>query len=108
MRRCGRDLLRENVHAPTDHWLMVWSHRERLHRLAVSRCATTADAEDCVQEAMLRVAARSDLDPTRLGGFLTTVLINLCVDSHRDRNRSRRVAGKLLNERQHIDSPSAC
>jgi RNA polymerase sigma factor (sigma-70 family) len=49
------------------------------------------DAEDAVHEAMLRAAERPDLDDERLGGWLTTVTMRLCVDRYRQVNREAEV-----------------
>lgn len=59
---------------------MVLPHRQRLLRLARLRAASPADAEDCVQEALLRVATHARLDQKRVGGLLTTIVLNLCAD----------------------------
>lgn len=71
----------------SDWWDQVWGHREDLLRIARRRTASVEDAEDAVSEAMLRAAQRPELDPRRLGAWLTTVTVRLCVDRHR---RSRR------------------
>lgn len=70
-------------------WEVIAGHRERLMRLVRRRLPNAQDAEDCVQEAMLRTAACGDLDRERIGHFLTSVALRLCVDSHREQERSR-------------------
>lgn len=52
------------------------------------------DAEDAVHEAMLRAAERPDLDDERLGAWLTTVTMRLCVDRHRQVNREAEVGSR--------------
>jgi RNA polymerase sigma factor (sigma-70 family) len=53
------------------------------------------DAEDAVQEALLRAAANhGGLDQDRISGWLTAVTIRLCVDSHRKRERESRHWGR--------------
>jgi RNA polymerase sigma-70 factor (ECF subfamily) len=53
------------------------------------------DAEDCVQEALIRAAYATNLDPTRIGPFLTTVLVNLCADHGRARSAARRMLTRI-------------
>ncbi|WP_425836697.1 RNA polymerase sigma factor [Streptomyces fractus] len=74
-----------------EHWLRVWSHREDLLRVARRGSMTPEDAEDAVHEAMLRAAERPGLDDERLGGWLTTVTMRLCVDRHRQVTREAEV-----------------
>jgi RNA polymerase sigma-70 factor (ECF subfamily) len=56
------------------------------------------DAEDVVQEAMLRAATFENLDEERLGELLTSVTVRLCVDEHR-----RRVRAVSLRHRIPVD-----
>ncbi|MFJ9173114.1 sigma-70 family RNA polymerase sigma factor [Streptomyces sp. NPDC102360] len=77
--------------AHPERWLRVWSHREDLLRVARRRSMTPEDAEDAVHEAMLRAAERPGLDDERLGGWLTTVTMRLCVDRHRQVTREAEV-----------------
>lgn len=51
------------------------------------------DAEDAVQEAMLRGAQNKHLDDARLGAWLTTVTMRLCVDRYRQVHREAQVSG---------------
>ncbi|MDG9715221.1 sigma-70 family RNA polymerase sigma factor [Streptomyces sp. DH24] len=67
----------------TERWQRVWGHREALLRVARRRSASPEDAEDAVHEAMVRAMERPELDDERLGGWLTTVTMRLCVDRHR-------------------------
>ena len=78
-----------------DRWQLVLPHREYLLRLALSKGVSPQDAEDCVQEAMLRCVQFADLDPTRVIAFLTTIVSRLCTDTHRSRVREDRLAVKL-------------
>ncbi len=53
------------------------------------------DAEDAVQETLLRAAINhGGLDQDRIAGWLTAVTIRLCVDSHRKRERESRHWGR--------------
>ncbi|MFE5812978.1 RNA polymerase sigma factor [Streptomyces sp. NPDC056479] len=79
------------LHADDDRWQRMWSHREQLLKVARRRSMSAEDAEDAVHEAMLRAAERPDLDDERLGGWLTTVTMRLCVDRYRQVNRDAQV-----------------
>lgn len=76
-------------------WLLVLAHRERLLRLSRARTASAQDAEDCVQEAMLRCVEFKNLDESRLGPFLTTVTLRLCADRYRERANEERLRRRL-------------
>ncbi|WP_267241637.1 sigma-70 family RNA polymerase sigma factor [Streptomyces sp. PR69] len=71
----------------------MWSHREHLLKVARRRSMSAEDAEDAVQEAMLRAAESTHLDDARLGAWLTTVTMRLCVDRHRQVRREAQVSG---------------
>ncbi|MFF5532299.1 sigma-70 family RNA polymerase sigma factor [Streptomyces cinerochromogenes] len=77
--------------AAEERWQRMWSHREQLLKVARRRSMSQEDAEDAVHEAMLRAAERRDLDDERLGAWLTTVTMRLCVDRHRQVNREAEV-----------------
>ncbi|MEV4331986.1 sigma-70 family RNA polymerase sigma factor [Streptomyces sp. NPDC049597] len=74
-----------------ERWQRAWSHREQLLRVARRRSVSMEDAEDAVHEAMLRAAERPHLDDERLGAWLTTVTMRLCVDRHRQVSREAEV-----------------
>ncbi len=76
-------------------WHAVLAHRERLLRISRTRTPTAQDAEDCVQEAMLRCMEFQNLDESRLGPFLTTVTLRLCADRHRERSNEDRLRHRL-------------
>ncbi|MGW1802856.1 sigma-70 family RNA polymerase sigma factor [Streptomyces sp. NPDC001984] len=77
-----------------ERWQRMWSHREQLLKVARRRSMNQEDAEDAVHEAMLRAAERPDLDDERLGAWLTTVTMRLCVDRHRQVNREAEVGSR--------------
>ncbi|MET8023238.1 RNA polymerase sigma factor [Streptomyces avermitilis] len=79
------------IRAAHDRWQRMWSHREQLLKVARRRSMSPEDAEDAVHEAMLRAAERPDLDDERLGAWLTTVTMRLCVDRYRQVNREAEV-----------------
>ncbi|MFF9819183.1 sigma-70 family RNA polymerase sigma factor [Streptomyces sp. NPDC014006] len=80
-----------DIRAAQDRWERMWSHREQLLKVARRRSMSQEDAEDAVHEAMLRAAERPDLDDERLGAWLTTVTMRLCVDRYRQVNREAQV-----------------
>ncbi|WP_280885910.1 sigma-70 family RNA polymerase sigma factor [Streptomyces sp. LBL] len=82
-------------------WEQISQHRDRLMRLVRRRLPSYQDAEDCVQETMARAAAHAALDRARLGSFLTSVALRLCIDYYRDLERRRR----LLQRAALLDDP---
>ena len=81
-------------------WSAGLAHRERLLRIARARLPQPDDAEDVVQEALLRCVEFEDLDVERIGPFLTSVTIRLCADVHRragEPARAKRWMGPLLH-----------
>ena len=75
----------------TRRWELVLPHAERLRRIAIRRLASPDEADDVVQEAMLRAVTFEQLDADYAGQFLTAVTVRLCADVHRDRDRQLRV-----------------
>lgn len=63
-------------------WACLLPHRESVVRLARSRGAG-ADAEDVVQEALLRAASHPGLDLSRAKSYLAKIVVNLVIDLHR-------------------------
>ncbi len=82
--------------ATDERWQRMWSHREQLLKVARRRSMSQEDAEDAVHEAMLRAAERPDLDDERLGAWLTTVTMRLCVDRYRQVNREAEVGSRPI------------
>ncbi|MBT2394841.1 RNA polymerase sigma factor [Streptomyces sp. ISL-100] len=74
-------------------WQHMWAHREQLLKVARRRSMSAEDAEDAVQEAMLRGAQHTHLDDARMGAWLTTVTMRLCVDRYRQVHREAQVSG---------------
>ncbi|MFE7773274.1 sigma-70 family RNA polymerase sigma factor [Streptomyces sp. NPDC057445] len=77
--------------AARERWQRAWSHREQLLKVARRRSMSMEDAEDAVHEAMLRAAEHPHLDDERLGAWLTTVTMRLCVDRYRQVHRETEV-----------------
>jgi RNA polymerase sigma factor (sigma-70 family) len=74
-------------------WQRIWSEREQLLKVARRRSVCVEDAEDAVHEAMVRAWERPDLDESRVGAWLTTVTVRLCVDRRRQVSRETDVQG---------------
>lgn len=89
---------------PADPWQHIWSHREQLLRVARRQSVSIEDAEDAVHEAMVRAAEHPNVDRERIGAWLTSVTIRLCVDRHRQLSRDARVA---LRNRLMLTAPGA-
>jgi RNA polymerase sigma factor (sigma-70 family) len=85
-----------NDEAADARWQRMWSHREQLLKVARRRSMSLEDAEDAVHEAMLRAAERPDLDDERLGAWLTTVTMRLCVDRYRQVSREAEVGSRPM------------
>jgi len=63
-------------------------HRARLRAVAYRMLGSATDAEDAVQETWLRLSGTSAADIDNIGGWLTTVVARICLDTLRAR-RSR-------------------
>lgn len=76
------------------------AQRPRLLRLAYASTGSLAEAEDCVQEAWLRLQRAAERDPVRdLGAWLTTTVSRLALDALGSaRARRERYAGPWLPE----------
>ncbi|MET7312548.1 sigma-70 family RNA polymerase sigma factor [Streptomyces sp. NPDC005134] len=83
-----------DTNAADDRWQRAWSHREQLLKVARRRSMSPEDAEDAVHEAMLRAVEHPELDDERLGAWLTTVTMRLCVDRYRQVNRENEVRSR--------------
>jgi RNA polymerase sigma-70 factor, ECF subfamily len=65
------------------------THRDHLQRVAYRMLGSTGEADDAVQEAWLRLSRSEPAGIENLGGWLTTVVARVCLDTLRSR-RSRR------------------
>jgi RNA polymerase sigma-70 factor (ECF subfamily) len=85
------------------------SERPYLMGIAYRMLGSASDAEDMVQEALLRAASARDLVTPR--AYLTTVVTRLCIDELRSARRRRETyVGPWLPEpllTQALDAPSA-
>jgi RNA polymerase sigma factor (sigma-70 family) len=78
-RRIERDWLAQRFEA----------HRPRLRAVAYRMLGSTAEAEDAVQDAWLRLARSDAASVDNLGAWLTTVVARLCLDMLRTRASRR-------------------
>lgn len=74
-----------------DKWLaeQFEAHRDHLQRVAYRMLGSTGEADDAVQEAWLRLSRTEAAAIENLGGWLTTVVARVCLDTLRSR-KSRR------------------
>lgn len=64
-------------------------HRPRLHALAYRMLGGTAEADDALQEAWLRVTRADTAEVDNLPGWVTTVVSRVCLDALRSRKARR-------------------
>ena len=88
---------KRRVHGSDERWQRTWSHREQLLKVARRRSLNVEDAEDAVHEAMVRAVEASNIDDERLGAWLTTVTMRLCVDRYRQVDREARDNPRLVS-----------
>ncbi|WP_078971424.1 RNA polymerase sigma factor [Streptomyces chattanoogensis] len=81
---------------PDERWQRMWSHREHLLRVARRRSMSVEDAEDAVHEAMVRALENPHVEDERLGAWLTTVTMRLCVDRYRQVKREAEVGTRSM------------
>jgi len=76
-------------------------YRERLFRLALAQLQNTADAEDAVQDVLIKAARKNEQFRSESTEYtwVVRILINHCHDIHRTRNRrSKREIDSRLSE----------
>ncbi|HEX7833521.1 MAG TPA: sigma-70 family RNA polymerase sigma factor [Thermoanaerobaculia bacterium] len=73
-------------------------HRDRLRAVAYRMLGSVSEAEDAVQEAWLRLSRTDGVE--NLGGWLTTVVSRVCLDTL----RSRKSRGEESLEDEHCES----
>lgn len=76
-------------------WALAEAERTALIHLARRAGLSRADAEDCVQEAIVRVVPYPDLDEARIGSLLATVVKRGAIDRHRRSASATRATGRL-------------
>lgn len=65
------------------------AHRRHLQRVAYRMLGSPAEADDAVQEAWLRLSRSDVAGIDNLGGWLTTVVARVCLDTLRSRKARR-------------------
>src|SRR5215470_4975499 len=65
------------------------AHRRHLQRVAYRMLGSSAEADDAVQEAWLRLSRSDVAGIDNLGGWLTTVVARVCLDTLRSRKARR-------------------
>jgi RNA polymerase sigma-70 factor (ECF subfamily) len=74
-------------------------HRPRLRKVAYRMLGSIADSDDAVQEAWLRLSRTGGAEVDNLGGWLTTVVGRVCLDTLRSRaSRREEYVGSWLPE----------
>jgi RNA polymerase sigma factor (sigma-70 family) len=68
-------------------WLRAWGSRALLLRVARRHGVSREDAEDVVQEAVLRAVEHPEIPDEQLRAWLVVVTTRLCLDEHRRRVR---------------------
>src|SRR5690606_17129108 len=82
--------------------------RPRLRGLAYRMLGSLSEAEDAVQEAWLRLSRSDATTIDTLGGWLTTVVAHICLDSLRARRaRREEPLGPQIPEPVHLDGAAA-
>ncbi|MGW0787027.1 RNA polymerase sigma factor [Streptomyces sp. NPDC002911] len=72
---------------PGNRWELIWSHRDELLEIALRRSSSTEEAEDAVQEAMLRAVEDQGVQYGRVRSWLRHATVRACAE--RDRQVAR-------------------
>lgn len=83
------------------------SYRDHLLAVAYRMLGSWAEAEDCVQEAWLRLHRSDQSQIENLGGWLTTVVSRICLDMLRSRKARREdfIDDSLLSHLEYRPNP---
>lgn len=78
---------------------LLASHKDRIYSHALYSLRDAHDAEDVTQEVFLKLWDRyEEIDPEKIGGWLTRVTHNLCIDQSRRRKAQRNNFGQPDHE----------
>lgn len=77
-------------------WADLLPHRTRALRVARAAGLTQDDAEDCVQDVLIKLATMQDRRAEGLPGLISAATRNRAMDMHRARARRDRVASVLV------------
>ncbi len=80
---------------PGNRWELVWSHRDELLEMARSRSASAEEAEDAVQEAMIRAVEDPGVPYGRVRPWLRRATLRACADRRREIARDAEVRDSL-------------
>ncbi|MBM7441922.1 RNA polymerase sigma factor [Streptomyces sp. HB132] len=80
---------------PGNRWELIWSHRDELLEIAHSRSSSAEEAEDAVQEAMIRAVENPDVHYGRVRSWLRTATVRACAERHRQVARDRELSRSL-------------
>ena len=74
---------------------MLERYREQAVAAVQRVVGDSAEAEDCVQDAMLRLVRRGDLDPGRVRSLLARAATHIAIDRRRSRRREEKAVARL-------------
>lgn len=78
---------------------LLASHKNRIYSHALYSLRDAHDAEDVTQEVFLKLWDKyENIDPEKIGGWLTRVTHNLCIDQSRRRKAQRNNFGQPDHE----------
>ncbi|MFI2778948.1 sigma-70 family RNA polymerase sigma factor [Streptomyces sp. ALB3] len=80
---------------PGNRWELVWSHRDELLEIARSRSASAEEAEDAVQEAMIRAVEDPGVQYGRVRAWLRRATLRACAERHRQVAREAELSRSL-------------
>ncbi|KPC81602.1 MULTISPECIES: RNA polymerase sigma factor [unclassified Streptomyces] len=80
---------------PGNRWELIWSHRDELLEIAHTRSSSAEEAEDAVQEAMIRAVEDPDVQYGRVRSWLRLATVRACADRHRQVARDRELSESL-------------
>lgn len=83
-------------------WVLLWEHRAVLVRFACGRGVSLDDAEDIVDEAIVRAMESHSLDQARVRGWLVAVTARLAADLYRRRARDARLLERGVEFSGHV------
>lgn len=82
---------------PKDLTLLFESHRTHLRAVAYRMLGSATEADDAVQEAWLRLNGSNTSEVANLGGWLTTVVARVCLDTLRSRRREEALDAEVVD-----------
>src|SRR4051794_12936381 len=81
-------------------------HRGRLRAVAYRALGSTAEADDAVQEAWLRVSRADAEDVENVAGWLTTIVARVALNMLRSRTNRREDPLEVVEPRAEIRGPA--